>query len=135
LPVTLTETDDRSLIGTKPSLDLPNYTPGNLQHNNPRSGLPYFNTALFSPETLGQIGNSGRRFFSGPGINNWDMALLKETTITESTKLQFRLEMFNVFNHASFDTPPEGNINSSTFGYVTTAGDPRIGQLALKFLF
>ncbi len=46
-----------------------------------------------------------RRYFSGPGIDNYDMALLKSTTITESTKLQFRAEAFNVFNHAQFKNP------------------------------
>jgi hypothetical protein len=63
------------------------------------------------------------------------MALLKETRITESSTLQFRCEWFNIFNHASFDIPPNGNINSSTFGHVTAAGDPRIGQVALKYIF
>ena len=46
-----------------------------------------------------------RRYFSGPGLDNYDMALLKSTTITESTKLQFRAEAFNVFNHAQFKNP------------------------------
>jgi hypothetical protein len=48
--------------------------------------------------------------------------------------VQFRAEFFNVFNHAQF-IEPTGNINSSSFGMVTKARDPRIGQLALKFLF
>ena len=52
-----------------------------------------------------------RRFFSGPGIDNYDMALSKSTTITESTKLQFRAEAFNVFNHAQFKNP---NVRSIT---------------------
>ena len=43
-----------------------------------------------------------RRYFSGPGLDNYDMALLKSTTITETTKLQFRAEAFNVFNHTQF---------------------------------
>ncbi len=46
-----------------------------------------------------------RRFFSGPGINNFDMALLKDTRITESVSAQFRAEAFNVFNHAQFMNP------------------------------
>jgi hypothetical protein len=72
--------------------------------------------------------------FFGPGINNWDMALLKNTRITETKSLQFRFEFFNIFNHAQFLTPV-GNIDNSQFGYVTTAGNPRIGQVAARFLF
>jgi hypothetical protein len=136
LPVTLQEVDDNSLIGSFGGLpiDFPNYTPGNLQYNNPRSGQPYFNTSLFSPEAIGQVGTAARRFFHGPGLNNFDVALLKDTHITESKVLQFRFEFFNAFNHAQFETPV-GSINNGLFGYVTTARDPRIGQFALKFLF
>lgn len=138
LPITLSENDDRSLTGT--SADLPNYDPtaGRLLLNtNPRSGKAYFNADLFSLENLGSFGNSRRRFFHGPGINNTDLALLKIFNITEATKLQFRAEAFNVFNHAQF-TNPSGNVNNSGvggFGYVTGARDPRIMQVALKLLF
>ena len=91
--------------------------------------------AVFSQEQIGQLGTSSRRFFSGPGINNWDIALLKDTTITESTTLQFRAELFNAFNHAQFGLP-NGNIDAgSSFGIVTTANPPRIMQLSMKFLF
>jgi hypothetical protein len=80
-----------------------------------------------------------RRYFSGPGIDNYDMALLKSTTITESTKLQFRAEAFNVFNHAQFANPNGvvNNVGQGGFGYVTSTGfnNPRIMQVALKFLF
>ena len=138
LPVTLEETNDEALIGSfgGQSIDEPNYTPGVLQYNNPRSGLPYFNTSLFSPETLGQVGTAARRFFHGPGLNDWDLALLKDTHITESKVLQFRLEFFNIFNHAQFESSSSmGNISSSSFGIVTAAQDPRIGQIGLKLLF
>jgi hypothetical protein len=61
------------------------------------------------------------------------MALLKTTPITESKELQLRFEAFNLFNHAQFQNPT-GEINS-TFGVVTSARDPRILQVAAKFLF
>ena len=50
------------------------------------------------------------------------------STVSESKQFQFRFEAFNVFNHAQFGTSqgPDGNINSSTFGLVTAARDPRI---------
>lgn len=140
LPVTLIETDDRAYLGTNSAgaislpVDTPNYTPGSLNISDPRSGNPYFNTALFSPEGLGTLGNARRRFFSGPGLNNWDMALLKDTLIKEGMNLEFRVELFNAFNHAQFQGP-DGNVNSGTFGFVTVANPARIMQLSLKLLF
>ena len=146
-PVFIIEPDDRSLTGnTSPGptgdQDEPNYTPGKLLLNtNPRKGGAYFNTSLFSDETIGQFGNARKRFFHGPGTNNWDIALLKDLHITESKALEFRAELFNAFNHAQFSSPaqftnsPDGNILDSTFGEVLSAASPRIGQLALKFIF
>ena len=140
LPVTLIETDDNSFLGTSSAgaislpVDTPNYTPGPLNISDPRSGKPYFNTSLFSPEAPGTLGNARRRFFSGPGLNNWDIALLKDTIIKEGMILQFRAELFNAFNHAQFATP-DGNVNSGTFGFVTVANPSRIMQLSLKLLF
>jgi hypothetical protein len=140
LPVGLYEGDDNSLLGTfspgvGPEVDRPNYAGGTLTFNrNPRSGLAYFDTSKFSKEALGQFGTAGRRMFFGPGINNWDMALLKDTKITESTLLQFRFEMFNAFNHAQFGSP-QGSINNGSFGFVTSAGAGRICQAALKLVF
>jgi len=159
LPITLLELDDNSLIGTPCAgpncngIDTPNVAPGPLNLTDPRSGKPYFNTSLFSSEQLGQLGNSSRRYFSGPGINNWDMALAKDFPLHEQMHLEFRAEFFNVFNHAQFvgtsglGTPGTGtcvtagpgqscaDVPGSSFGLITTARDPRIGQLALKFLF
>jgi Carboxypeptidase regulatory-like domain len=145
-PVTINEQDDNSLLGTfctGPTcsvIDTPNYTPGPLNFTDPRrrdaSGqpLPYFNTTLFTPEALGQLGNSSRRFFHGPGQQNWDLGIVKDLPFTETKKLEFRAEFFNIFNHTNFQQP-EGDIINSSFGFVTSANDPRIGQLAVKFLF
>ena len=142
-PVSIVENDDMSLIGAfNANVDKPNYAANGTPlygNRNPRNkaGLPYFNSGYYVSENLGQVGNAMRRSFSGPGIDNYDMALLKSTTITESTKLQFRAEAFNVFNHAQFMNP-SGNFNNNVqggFGYVTQARDPRIMQVALKFLF
>ena len=83
-PVTLFDDSDRSLLGTLGNgvnnelLDTPELSQGPLQINtNPRNGRPEFNTSLFAPETLGQLGNSPRRFFHGPGIVNFDMQVSK----------------------------------------------------------
>ena len=140
-PVTLNENDDNSLLGAfSANVDVPSFANNGTRltgNKNPRKGLPYFNPDFFQPEPLGEVGNAMRRYFSGPGLDNYDMALLKSTTITESTKLQFRAEAFNVFNHAQFKNP-NGLVNNTGqggFGYVTSANDPRIMQVALKFLF
>jgi len=93
LPVTLSESDDRSLLeGSGQGIpDLPSVTAGPILNNtDPRSRQPYFNTKLFSAEPLGQIGNASRRFFHGPGINNFDAALLKNFHFTESKLFQLR---------------------------------------------
>jgi hypothetical protein len=140
-PISLNENDDNSLLGAfNANVDVPSYSNNGSRlfvNKNPRKGLPYFNPSYFQPEPLGQVGNAMRRFFTGPGVNNFDMALAKNTTITEGTKLQFRAEAFNVFNHTQF-TNPDGLVNDTSqggFGYVTGANDPRIMQVALKFLF
>ena len=142
-PITLTENDDNSLCGCS-GADVPNYTGQPIRFLDPRkpgnqlfevvrdaNGVP---VAPFFPEALGVTGNAKRRFFHGPGINNWDLALHKNTRIGERTGLEFRAEFFNAFNHAQF-TNPSGEINSSSLGQITGARDGRIGQLALKLSF
>jgi hypothetical protein len=59
---------------------------------------------------------------------------MKDLRLTESKRLQFRAELFNAFNHAQFGLP-QGHILNSSFGFVTGANAPRIGQFAIKFLF
>jgi hypothetical protein len=144
LPVTLYNNNDTSLLGSIPNginnngVDTPDFTPGNLQINtNPRNGRTAFNTALFSLPALGQLGSASRRFFYGPGINNFDLALLKDVRLTESKSLQVRLEAFNALNHAQFFGPASvnGNISSPLFGRVVSAAPPRILQLGAKFTF
>jgi hypothetical protein len=143
-PVTLYNYGDNSLLGSAPNgvnnygVDEPQFTPGPLQLNhNPRNGHAYFNTALFALQPLGTPGNARRRFFFGPGVNNYDMALQKNLPLTESKALEFRVEAFNIFNHAQFYGPAsvDGNINSSSFGQVISAASPRLLQAALKFHF
>jgi hypothetical protein len=144
LPVTLLNYGDNSLIGSEPNginnfgVDEPDYDGGPLEINkNPRNGNAYFNTSAFSQNALGTPGNAKRRFFYGPGLNNYDMAILKNVRLTESKSLQFRLEGFNVFNHAQFFGPQavDGNIGSDTFGQVLSADAPRLVQLGAKFFF
>jgi hypothetical protein len=132
-PVTLSEGDDASLCGCD-GIDTPNWNGQPIHFLDPRKpGNLFFDPSPFSPEELGHIGNTKRRFFHGPGFNQWDLALHKNTRITERTLLEFRAEFFNVFNHAQFadvDGAIDGNM-----GQVGRALDGRIGQLALKLSF
>jgi hypothetical protein len=70
-------------------------------------------------------------------MENFDMALLKNLRLTDSKSLQFRVEAFNVFNHAQFFGPKsaDGNISSATFGEVVSAAAPRLVQVGAKFIF
>jgi len=143
-PVTLSDVSDNSLLGTLGNginnqlLDTPEVSSGPLQINtNPRNGKPEFNTSLFAPEALGQLGNSARRFFHGPGIENFDMQVSKNVRITESKLLEIRVEAFNVFNHAQFFGPAsvDGVVEDSNFGSVVSAAAPRLVQVGAKFHF
>jgi hypothetical protein len=143
-PVTISSDVDTSLQGSSPNgvnnhlLDLPDYTPGNLNLNgNPRNGLSYFNTDLFTTAALGTPGSASRRTIHGPGMLNFDMSLMKSFKISETKALQFRWETFNTFNHAQFFGPSSvnGDFDSGLFGQVVKAAPPRLMQLALKFTF
>jgi len=144
-PITMINNGDNSLIGTNPnginnsSIDEPDYSGGALHLNhNPRTNMNnYFDTTAFSMNTLGTPGTAKRRFFYGPGADNYDMAVAKKLSLTESKFLLFRVEAFNVFNHTQFNGPSsvDGDIGSSTFGDAISATPPRIMQGALKLNF
>jgi hypothetical protein len=143
-PVTLINYGDNSLLGAEPNginnfgVDEPDVSPGSLNLNaNPRNGQPYFNAALFSQNALGTPGDASRRYFHGPGMQNFDMAILKNVRVSESKSFQFRVEAFNVFNHAQFFGPQavDGNIGSATFGQVVSAAAPRLVQAGAKVVF
>lgn len=144
IPVTFASQGDNYLVQVQnngvnsTSIDMPDYdgAPLHLNHN-PRNGKPYFNTAAFTPNALGTPGNASRRMFYGPGMDDYDMALHKITSLGGDRTLEARIEMFNVFNHAQFypDGSVDGNIDDINFGHVEKAADPRIGQVALKFNF
>jgi len=143
-PVTLADDSDHSLLGTLGNgvnnelLDTPQLAGGPLQLNtNPRRNPYAFSTSVFAPETLGQLGNSPRRFFHGPGIENFDLQLSKALPLGESRSLEIRAEAFNVFNHAQFYGPQavDGEINDPNFGRIVSAAAPRLVQVALKLHF
>ena len=128
---------DFSLTGS-PNTDTPDLI-APVTFSNPKNtdmnGLhTYFRRVRFASEQLGMFGTANRAFFHGPGILNTDLSLEKVTHITESTSIELRAEFFNTFNHTQFNGP-SGDFSSATFGAVTSARDPRIGQLSVKFLW
>ena len=80
------------------------------------------------------FGDLSRNSIRGPGINNFDISLVKKTPIRESKSLEFRAEFFNAFNHTQFYRVDNAG-GSSTFGQVLSDRGPRLIQLALKFYF
>lgn len=82
----------------------------------------------------GLFGNAGRNIVQGPGYQNWDFSTFKNFRIRESKTLQFRAELFNIFNHPNFRLPTN-DISSPNFGTISEALPGRHVQLALKFLF
>jgi len=144
LPVTLFDNSDNSLLGTLGNgannylLDTPRYLSGPLKINTDgRNGRAAFNTSLFPEEIPGHLGNAKRRNFYGPGIENFDLTLQKSLHLTEARSLEFRVEAFNVFNHAQFYGPAavDGQREDPSFGKIIGAAAPRLVQLAAKFSF
>jgi hypothetical protein len=135
LPVQIIESGDRSLCNCDEGGE-PDYNGQPIHFSNPRrQSNVYFSADQFSQEPLGQFGTARHDFFSGPGLNQTDLAIRKNTKITERVSLEFRAEFFNAFNHAQFENPG-GDYNAiSSFGVVSSARDARIGQGALKIKF
>jgi hypothetical protein len=96
--------------------------------------LVWFNGAAFAPAALGTFGNTARNGFRGPGAFTVDFALAKNIPIGK-TKLQFRVESFNLLNRTNFNNPNATYTAGTNFGKITGAGDPRVFQLGLKFTF
>lgn len=94
----------------------------------------YFNTAAFTVNKVGTFGNTGKDLLVGPNMEDIDFGAIKNFSIRERFKVQFRAEIFNLFNHPSFNNP-NANVSASTFGTITAAGSPRVVQLALKAMF
>ena len=112
----------------------------------------FFNPNAFSAPAAGYVGNAGRDSLTGPGYVDWDLSLLKSTQITETARLQFRAEFFNILNHTNLQLPNEvvysagptqGTVANQTTaaalgspGVISaTANTSRQIQLGLKLLF
>lgn len=99
-----------------------------------RSATRWFNTAAFEVAPQFTLGTASRNPVRGPGFRNVDLSVSRRVPLPAGTNLELRVEAFNLLN-----TPPLGSPNSvlgaANFGTITTAGDPRVMQLALKFRF
>jgi hypothetical protein len=92
-------------------------------------------TDAYQVTASGVVGNSGRNTLRGPHTNVFDFSLTRDFPIRESLKLQFRWELFNLFNAVLFGQP-NGNVKSGAAGQITTlSGDPRVMQFALRLAF
>jgi hypothetical protein len=142
-PIRITSFSDNELFGDTFSFEFPSEPNQALpfHHMDPRkNGGFYFDPNTFTDATvpLGQLGNAPRTICCGPGIQDWTLAFHKNTPVTEGTQIEFRAEFFNAFNHTQFLNPcgNTGNCNDgSTYGKVSQARNPRLVQLALKFVF
>ena len=100
-----------------------------------------FATAATNPGApvppLGSFNNGTQRTICcGPGLIDWDFSVHKKIALSETKYFQFRAEIFNVFNHTNYSSPDGGfSDGTSSFGLITSAGDPRLLQFALKFFF
>ena len=94
----------------------------------------YYNPAAFAPNGPGSLGNSGRGILAGPGLATVDFGLLKNIPVHEDYRLQFRAEFFNLFNRVNL-LGPIVNVTHARAGAITETRDPRVIQMALKFIF
>ena len=142
-PLTFVMGDDVALDGTGGSQHAqlrPGVTISDIVLDHPdRNSMiaKFFNTAAFVPTNQvprGTYGNAGRSLINGPAFNSTDLALLKDFLIRDPARVQFRSEFFNAFNQVNF-TSVTTTVNSSAFGRIRAAGDPRIIQFALKVLW
>lgn len=100
----------------------------------PKTVAEWFNTAAFSQPAPGYFGNAGTGIITGPGLVDFDMSLSKFFPITEHQRIEFRAELFNIFNHPNFNQVQTA-FGAANFGMVTGAADPRIAEAALRFEF
>jgi hypothetical protein len=95
----------------------------------------WFNTSAFSVAPATRLGTAGSNTVVGPGLFTWDMSARKAIRLwNESTRLQFRMDMFNILNHTNF-RQPNVSVTNNSFGTISSAGPPRQIQLALKLTF
>jgi hypothetical protein len=141
VPFTISDGDQADLQNNFGS-SRPNYVAGCDVYAN-QSPTNWFNRACFVSQPYGTLGNLGRTNIRGPGYVDTDIGVMKETRLAESVSLQFRAELFNIFNHPNF-APPSGSVASAGVSPVPNAtsnvltaivGNARQTQFSLKLIF
>jgi outer membrane receptor protein involved in Fe transport len=99
-----------------------------------RTTSHWFNTAAFSVAPQFTIGSASRNPVRGPSYRNVDLALLRRIPVSSGQAIELRAEVFNLLNTPSLGAPA-AVLGAANFGTITSAGDPRVVQLALKFAF
>jgi hypothetical protein len=108
----------------------------NLVSDDPyvKEGLRWLDPAAFRAPAAGTYGDLENNSLVGPGRVNVDMGITRSFRVVGEQQVQFRAEVFNVFNRVNYSNPVSA-LNSPNFGLITSAADPRIIQLALKYTF
>ncbi len=107
-------------------------------NSGPKTTAEWFNTACFATPAAFTYGNAGRDIVIGPGLDDFDATFQNEFPVRENLKLQFRLDIFDFFNHPNFNAPVGAGRTfsaSSSFGSITSANDPRDMQFSLRLVF
>lgn len=119
----------------------PNRVAGVSQYGKGSGPDNFLNPAAYSMPLAGTFGDLGRDTFYGPSYQQVDFSILKKTRLTETKNMEFRAEMFNLFNHPNFDEP-DSTFGTGGFGQVFNTlgrtlgvGTSRQIQLALRFNF
>lgn len=133
-PFTVSTGQDRSFSGPPNSDTADQISADSARPSGANQLQEWFNTAAFVENAADQFGNVGRNSLFGPGAWNVDTGFVKITPITERVRAEFRVEMFNMFNHPNFNNP-NSTQTSGTFGQIKGASSPRVLQFVLKLQF
>jgi hypothetical protein len=99
-----------------------------------RSVSRWFNTSAFVAAAPFTIGTSSRNPIRGPGYENLDVALMRRVPLSATRSLEIHAEVFNATNNPPFQAP-NAQVGAAAYGTITSAGDPHVVQLAVKFSF
>src|SRR5688572_1773858 len=132
MPIAVTQTTNNNAFAGF-VIQRPNLTGDPTLPADERSVSRWFNTSAFSAAAPFTIGTSSRNPVRGPSYRNLDVAVIRRVSLPASKALEVRAEAFNLTNTTPFGAP-NGVFGSAAFGTITSAGDPRVIQLALKFL-
>jgi hypothetical protein len=133
LPINIGLSGNQSGNGLPAATNRPNLT-GSVSYAHTVG--QWFDTTAFTAPAVGAFGTLGHNALRGPGRDNWNMSLFKSFLFSEArgSRLEFRAESFNTWNHTQFHDVST-NLGDSKFGQVTSAFEPRIFQLGMKIVF